>query len=203
MKTVSLSGSKRSNVGKKDAKSARVSGQVPCVVYGGKEQMFFNVPILAFEKSINSPDVYCYNLNIDGVEKKAILQDTQFHPINDSVMHADFLEIIEGKELIISIPSKLNGNSEGVKAGGKLVKGVRKLKISAKLQHVPDYIEVDVTKLNIGDTIKVKELKMDNVKFLDAQNVVVVAVRTTRAAQQAEAAAAAPAAAKKAAPAKK
>ena len=207
MKSVSLSGSPRASVGKKDAKAVRLSGQVPCVIYGGKEQAFFNLQTIELEKVLNSPEVYCFNLKLDNSEHKAILQEIQYHPINDSVTHIDFLEVIPGKEITVALPIKLHGNSEGVKAGGKLSKGLRNLKVRGLLENLPDNIAVDITNLNIGDSVKVKDISIPNVKVLEAPNVAVARVTITRNVQAnpaAEAAkAAAPAAPAKAAPAAK
>lgn len=201
MKSVSLSGSPRASVGKKDAKAVRLAGNVPCVVYGGKEQIFFNLPTIELEKALNSPEVYCFNLNVNGNEHKAILQEIQFHPINDSVTHIDFLEIIPGREITIALPVKLHGNSEGVKAGGKLSKGMRKIKVKGLLEHLPENISVDITNLNIGQAIKIKDLNLPNVKVLEAENVVVARVTVTRNVQAAATEAAKGAAPAKAAPA--
>ena len=203
MKSVSLSGSPRASVGKKDAKAVRLSGQIPCVIYGGKEQVFFNLPSIELEKALNSPEVYCFNLNVNNSDHKAILQEIQYHPINDSVIHVDFLEVLPGKEITVALPIKLHGNSEGVKAGGKLSKGLRNLKVRGLLENLPDNISVDITALNIGDSVKVKDISIPKIKVLEAPNVAVARVTITRnvqAAPGADAAKASPAAA--AAPAK-
>jgi large subunit ribosomal protein L25 len=199
MKTISLSGSLRADVGSTNAKAVRLAGHVPCVIYGGKDQKFFQVDLRHIEKCLTTPEVYCFNLDIAGEKRSAIVQEVQFHPITDAVTHVDFLEVDAKKAIRIGLPFKIVGNSEGVKAGGKLVKGLRKIKVEGFLENIPDTIEVDVTALNIGNSVKIKDLKLANVKLLDAPNVVVARVEMTRAA----AAAAAEAAKAASTPAKK
>ncbi len=208
MKNVSISGSPRVSVGKRDAKAVRSAGEIPCVIYGGTEQVYFNGVTNDFLKFIYSPEVYQFNINVSGKEYKAILQDIQFHPVTDKILHVDFLELKDNKAITIDIPVHLVGNSIGVKQGGKLIKQVRKLKVRALPADLPENITINVENLNIGQTIKVQDLKFDKLKLLDAPNVVVTAVRVTRAAvaapeaaAAAKPAAAAPAAAKAAAPA--
>jgi len=181
MKTVSLSGSPRENVGKKDAKKQRREGMVPCVMYGGKEQVPFVIEEKKFRKLIFTPEVYIINLDIAGVEHYTALQDIQYHPVTDEILHVDFLELLPDKPVIISIPVKLTGTSSGVLKGGKLNAKMRKVKIRALRDDLPDDITLDITTLEIGDSIKVSSLKMDKIEFLDPPSNVVVGVRTARA----------------------
>lgn len=185
MKAVFMSGSSRANVGKKDAKALRVDGLVPCVLYGGDSQVHFSVNETQFKPLLFTPDVHTVDLEIDGKSYKAVLQDIQYHNMNDSVLHADFLQLHENKPVIIQIPVRTSGNSAGVRAGGKLVTKLRKLKVRAFLKDLPDFINIDITPLEIGQGVKVREISVSGVTLLDAQNVDVVAVTATRASRQA------------------
>lgn len=190
MKTVTISGSARTETGKKATKAIRGKGLVPCVLYGGKEQVHFFADSREFKKVLFTPDTYNIDLAIEGKNYTAILQHSQFHPITDELIHADFFELTEGKPVTVSVPVKITGNSVGVRAGGKLVIKSRRLKVKAMPNQLPDFVQVDISNLNIGETIKVATLAIDGVTFLDAPNVVVAAVNTTRAAAAAAAEAA-------------
>lgn len=181
MKTVSLSGSKRSNVGSKDAAALRSKGQVPCVIYGGKEQIHFFTDEKNFKNIIYTPDVCLVEVEVDGSKYKTILQDAQYHRVSDKLIHADFLELIEGKPVTMQIPVKLNGQSEGVKAGGKLILKMRKLKAKGLANALPDSINISIDNLQIGGSITVGEIKVEGVELLNAKNVTVVSVQSTRA----------------------
>jgi large subunit ribosomal protein L25 len=203
MKTVSLSGSLRGNVGKKDAKMHRREFNVPCVMYGGKEQVHFVAEEKVLAKIMHSPVAYIYELSIGGKEYKTIVQDVQYHPVTDRMLHVDFMEIIPEKPVTIGIPIKVSGVAPGVLRGGKLVKKMRKLVVKALVQHLPDEIIVSIDGLEIGASIKVSDMQLENVTFLDAPSSVILAVRSARAvveeavpgAEGAVAAGAAPAAA--------
>ncbi|MEI6436143.1 MAG: 50S ribosomal protein L25 [Bacteroidota bacterium] len=201
MKTVSLSGSLRENVGKKDAKMHRKEFKVPCVMYGGKEQIHFVAGEKELMKIMHSPVVYIFNLKIAGKEHTTIVQDVQYHPVTDRMLHVDFMQILPEKPVIIGVPIKVTGTAPGVLRGGKLVKKMRKLAIKALVQHLPDEIAVSIDSLDIGNTLKVSDLTLENVTFLDPASSVIVSVQTARAvveevvpgAEGAAAAAAAPA----------
>lgn len=180
MKTVSMSGSLRGNVGKKDAKKARKDGMVPCVLYGGKEQVHFIMEEKAFKPVLFTPDAFLINLEVGGKKHDVILQDVQYHPVTDSLLHADFMEIIPGKTVKVSIPILITGVSKGVLRGGKLVKKFRKLLVKGLVENIPDNIEVDITKLEIGAAIKVSDIKVKNIDLLDPPSAMVVTVRTAR-----------------------
>lgn len=190
MKTVTLSGSSRANVGKVDAKELRAKGHVPCVIYGGKEQIHFHADERAFTPVIFTPNAHIVEVNLDGKVYKTVLQEAQYHRINDKLIHADFLEIIDGKPVTVEIPVRLNGQSEGVKKGGKLVLKLRKLKARGLANVLPDYIDINIEKLDIGSSVAVGDINIDGVTLLNAKNVSVVSVQTTRAAAAADAAAA-------------
>ena len=180
MKTVSLSGSPRENVGKKDAKKNRKLGKVPCVLYGGKEQTHFLAEEKDFKNIIFTPEVSLINLSIDGKEMLAVLQDIQYHPVTDRILHVDFLEVFPGKPVIVAIPVKLAGTAPGVMKGGKLKLKIRKMRVSALAENLPDQIVIDISKLEIGNSVKVNEVSGDNLTFLDNASSVVVGVYTAR-----------------------
>ncbi|MDD4847939.1 MAG: 50S ribosomal protein L25 [Bacteroidales bacterium] len=180
MKSVSLSGSRRENVGKKDAKMLRNKGLVPAVIYGGKDQLFFSVSEKEFDKVYFSPEVFAINLDIDGVKKTATIQEVQIHPTKDEPIHIDFLEVIDGKPITVALPIVITGTAPGVLRGGKLTKKARKLRVSGLLNDVPENITVDISTLNVGDAIRVKDIKKEGLTFLDFPSNVVVTVRTAR-----------------------
>jgi large subunit ribosomal protein L25 len=186
MKTVSLSGSLRESVGKKDAKKHRREGKVPCVLYGGKDQVHFVVNELDFNKLIFTADVYLVTIDVAGKTYQAILQDVQFHPVTDKVLHADFLLAVEGKPVIIGLPVRFEGNVPGVMAGGRLIKKMRKVIVKGQVGDMPDFIMVDMSGLHIGQSVKIKDLEIENVEFLDNPNAVVVMVKTARGAEELE-----------------
>jgi large subunit ribosomal protein L25 len=181
MKSVTLSGSLRTNVGKVNAKAVREKGNVPCVIYGGKEQIHFEADIRAFKPVIFTPNAHIVEIDLGGKVYKTVLQEAQYHKINDKLIHADFLEIVDGKPVTANIPVIIVGQSEGVKKGGKLVLKVRKLKARGIAATLPDSIEIDITKLDIGDSIAVGDIKVEGATLLNAKNVSVVSVATTRA----------------------
>ena len=184
MKTVSMSGSLRENVGKKDARKVRLEGKVPCVLYGGTEQLHFSVPEKDFKNVIFTPEVCFIDLTIDGKEFKASLKDVQYHPVTDNILHVDFLEIIEGKTIIMSIPLVVTGSSTGVLRGGKLIRKLRRIKVKGLPHLIPDNITIDITDLDIGDSVKVSSLKSEGIEFLDSKNIELVAVKMTRAVEE-------------------
>jgi large subunit ribosomal protein L25 len=182
MKKVSLSGSLRESVGKKDAKKHRREGKIPCVLYGGDKQVSFVLNELDFHKLIFTTDIFLLKLKIDKKEYRAILQDVQYHPVTDKVLHADFLEVKEGKPITVGLPVRFFGNVPGVMAGGRLIQKMRKVLVNGLAEDIPDYIEVDMSGLHIGDNIKIKDLKIDKLEFLDHESAVVVLVKTARGA---------------------
>ncbi len=181
MKAVQLSGSLRTNVGKVNAKAVREKGNVPCVIYGGKEQIHFEADIRAFKPVIFTPNAHIVEIDLGGKVYRTVLQEAQYHKINDKLIHADFLEIQEGKPVTANIPVIIVGQSEGVKKGGKLVVKMRKLKARGIADKLPDTIEIDITKLDIGGSIAVGDINVADTTLLNAKNVSVVSVTTTRA----------------------
>jgi large subunit ribosomal protein L25 len=182
MKTVQLSGSPRANVGKKDAKAVRNSGNVPCVLYGTGEQIYFSVRGVDMEKIVFSPDVYQIELDLDGTKKKAIIQELQIHPVKDTVQHVDFLELVDDKEVKVEIPVVLTGRSKGVLSGGRLQQVFRRLRVQGLPKDIPASIELDITPLNIGHSIRVSSIQKPGIKVLNASNAVVVSVKMARGA---------------------
>lgn len=180
MKSVALSGNKRAERGTSNAKSLRREEKVPCVIYGGKENVHFTVNEIAFGKLIHTPEVFFINLDIDGTAIKAIIKDVQYHPVTDRVMHVDFLEVTENKAVTVKLPVKLVGASKGVLNGGKLRMVTRKLEINGLPSALPEFIEIDITNVKIGQSIKVGEIKGEGLTFLDAANAVVIAVKRSR-----------------------
>jgi large subunit ribosomal protein L25 len=185
MKKVSVSGSLRENVGKKDAKALRREGLVPCVLYGGEKQISFSLPVLAFKDIIYTPDSCIVNLDIDGKKYDVILQDAQFHPVTDKVIHCDFLQVFDEKPVKIDIPIELTGDSPGVIKGGKLITKLRKLRVKGLMDALPDRITIDISKLEIGDSVQVGELEYKDIEFLNPHNAVVVIVKSARAVMMA------------------
>jgi large subunit ribosomal protein L25 len=180
MKRVSMSGSPRENVGKKDAKAQRRAGNVVCVMYGGEEQVAFTLPEKKFDKIIFTPEVFLVDLEIAGKKYVALLQDVQYHPVTDRVLHADFLQVLEDKAISVSLPVVLTGASIGVKNGGRLTQKMRKLRMKGLVKDMPDNVVIDITKLRIGMGIQVKDIELENITFLDNPANVVVSVKTAR-----------------------
>jgi len=189
MKTFDIKGTERKDVGKKATKELRKNELVPCVLYGNGENIHFSVEKKAFQYLIYTPNVYIVNIDIDGKSQKAIMQDVQFHAVSDEIEHVDFLAITDDKLVNIVIPVKLNGLAEGVKQGGKLMLKLRKLRVRGIAANFPDTLDIDVSKLNLGKSIKVGELAFDNLELLDPKNAVVTTVRLTRSAMSAKGAA--------------
>ena len=186
MKKVSLSGSLRENVGKKDAADQRRQGLVPAVIYGGSEQVHFCLVVNDANSLVFTPNVYTIEIEIAGKKYNVILQDKQMHPITDKVTHMDFMEIQEGKAVRINIPVSLSGQSKGVLNGGKLSQSYRSLKVSGMESDLPDAVDVDITPLKIGDKVRVADLNVPGITFLDAESSVVVAVGAARGASDEE-----------------
>ena len=185
MKTVVVKGQKRTALGKKESKKLREQEIVPAVLYGGEEPIHFAVPFSELRKLIYTPSVYLIDLDIDGEIYQALMQDVQWHAVEEQVLHVDFLRIEENKPVKIEVPIEVTGLAKGIKAGGKLKTNLRRLKVKALAKDLPDNIVIDVTKLGIGQNIKVAELTSGNLEFLDNKSNVVVAVVVTRAAKSA------------------
>lgn len=186
MKTVSLSGSPRENVGKKGAASLRTEERVPAVIYGGKKQIHFSITVNEAKKLVFTPNVYLVEIEVSGKSYKVILQEVQSHPVTDRVLHLDFLEISDEKQFKIKLPVRLIGFSRGVRNGGTLRQNFRKLKVMGLAKDMPEAIEIDISPIKIGDKRRVSDLAFNGLKFLDPSNAVVVGVQTARAAIEEE-----------------
>ena len=187
MKTFELAGVAREGLGKKAAKQYRKGSEIPCVLYGGKEVVHFNVKNENVRKLIYTPEIYLVNLTIAGKAYTAIMKDSQFHPVSGDTLHIDFLEVFADKHMIMEVPVVLQGLAEGVKAGGKLVLETRKLKVKALYKDIPEKLVINVETLGLGKTIQVGSLSFENLELLTAKNNVVCAVKLTRAARGAAA----------------
>jgi len=183
MKSIEIKGALRKATGKKDSQKLRKEEKTPCVLYGGTENVHFSVEKLSLKKLVYTPNVYMVNLDIEGSKHSAILKELQFNPTTDEVSHIDFLETFEDKPVEISIPVELKGLAAGVKAGGKLQTLNRKLKVRALPKYLPDTLDVDVTKLALGKSIKVGDVSFENIELLNVKNTVIAAVKLTRAAK--------------------
>lgn len=182
MKTLTISGKLRAEIGKSSSRLLRKEENVPCVIYGGKENIHFFAHKNSFKNLIYTPDAHIVNLDLEGKTLKAVMKEVQFHPVTDEIMHIDFVEVFDNKPVIIDVPIKITGDSPGVKAGGKLRIKLRKLKVKGLMSNIPDSIVVDISKLNIGQSIKVGELSYDNIELLDSVKSLVLAVAVARGA---------------------
>ncbi len=181
MKSLEIIGYKRANLGKSDAKKLRAEGRVPCVLYGGKEQVHFETPMINFRDLVYTSDVHYVNISVDGEKQaQAILQDIQFHPVSEVIMHADFLELKPGKHISMEIPVRTTGNAPGVAEGGKLYINQKYLLVKALPKDMPEEILVDISKLKLGSSLKVGELETGDFEILTSELVSVVSVETPR-----------------------
>jgi large subunit ribosomal protein L25 len=209
MKTVEIIGYKRANLGKSDSQRLRENGHVPCVLYGGESQIHFYAPMLLFRELVYTNEAHFVHLNIEGEEHEAILQEVQVHPVSEILLHVDFLKMASDRKIKMNIPIRLVGQAPGVAKGGTMVSKRTSLKVSGFPKDLPDHIDVDVKELDFHHAIKVGDLKIEGLDFLDPKQSSIAVVEVPRAAKLAaedaakasEAAAAAPAAGAAAAPA--
>lgn len=198
MKEINVSGQKRTDLGKKASKLLRKEGLIPCNIYGEAKgenglpvAMSFVAPMTELRKVVYTPHIYVVNLNIDGEEKKAVLKELQFHPVTDALLHVDFYEINETKDITIGIPVKLNGLAQGVRDGGRISLSIRKINVTAPYKVIPEQLDIDVTNLGLGKSIKVGSLSFEGLKIATSPEVIVCSVKATRASRSAAAAEAA------------
>ena len=182
MQTVKLSGSSRENVGKKISKELRREGLVPAVLYGGSEQLHLAFDRKKVSKLVFTPNVYQIELELDGGNRKAIIQEVQFHPVTDEILHVDMLELFDDKPVKMKLPVRIVGNSIGVRNGGKLLVNFRKIDVRALPSALPDAVEVDISPLRIGFGIRIKEVSIDGVELLNDPNAMLVQVAVSRGA---------------------
>ena len=187
MKSITNNGSQRESVGKVATKALRNAGMVPCVVYGGDKPVHFSAPELSFKNLIYTPDVHTVVIVLeDGVKVNAILQDIQFHPVTDRILHMDFYQIYDDKEVMMEIPVRITGNSRGVKNGGVLRVVTRKLRVKALPANLPDFIEADITEMKIGEKMYITDVPSDNFIIQHTDNTVICQIRTSRVAVEDE-----------------
>jgi large subunit ribosomal protein L25 len=191
MKTVEIVGYKRANLGKSESKRLRQEGNVPCVLYGGGQQVHFYAPMILFRELVYTNEAHFVHLNIEGDEYKAILQEVQFHPVSEIILHADFLKIDENRKIKMNIPTRLVGRAPGVDKGGLLVRKRATLKVYGYPKDMPDHIDVDVSTLDFHHAVKVGDMKIPGLEFLDPKQSPIAAVEVPRAAKMAAEAAAA------------
>ncbi|ACU08977.1 LSU ribosomal protein L25p [Flavobacteriaceae bacterium 3519-10] len=189
MKSITIQGTKRENVGKKSTKALRDAELVPCVVYGGAETLNFSAEERSFKGLVYTPEAHTVSIEVDGNTIPAVLQDIQFHPLTDKILHADFYQLDENKPVVMEVPVRLTGRSKGVVAGGAMRQSFRKLKLKALPANLPDEIVVDVTPLKIGSKLYVGDIPTENFTFMHPDNAVVVAVKMSRTASKGGAAA--------------
>ena len=196
MKTISVIGSGRTEVGKRATNELRKQGMVPCCLYGEKKDengnpvaTAFGVTVEGLRKLIYSPDIFVVELTIDGVAHKAVMREIQFHPVKDNVLHVDFYEITDEKPIVMAVPVKLEGLAAGVRAGGKLVQLQRRLKVKALYTNIPEKLVIDVTSLELAKSIKCGELSFENLELVTPKEALVCSVKATRASAAAAAAA--------------
>lgn len=188
MKEINVSGKKREDLGKKASKQLRKEGYVPCNIYGAAQAdgkpvaLAFAAPMSELRKVVYTPHIYVINLNIDGEDHTAILKELQFHPVTDALLHVDFYAVNDQKPITIGIPVKLVGLAQGVRDGGRMNLSVRKVSVTAPYQRIPEHLDIDVTNLKIGKSIKVGQLKFEGLEMATPKDVVVCSVKMTRAA---------------------
>lgn len=188
MKTVALTGELRSELGSKSSRALRNEGKVPCVLYGGSELVHFFIYSPDFKNLVYTPNMYKVQLTIEGKKYQAILQDMQFHPVNEAIIHADFLLVDDQKQVTVSIPVKVTGNSPGVRSGGKLIQKVMRLKVKGLISNIPDSVDVNIDTLDLGQSIKIKQISIPNIDILDSKDNAIVTVKMTRNVVKEEAA---------------
>ena len=181
MKSLAITGALRAAQSKQETKALRAEGKVPCVLYGGKEQVHFSVPALSLKSLVYTPDVHLVDINIDGKTHRAVMKELQFNTVNDRLIHIDFMAVQDDKQVTVEIPVRLKGTPVGVRAGGQMLHKMRKLKISALPKDLPDQFEIKVDDMQIGQTVRVRDMKLDGVTFLDIPAAAIVAVKTARA----------------------
>lgn len=184
MRTIEINAQPREKTGKGETKKLRKEGNVPCVMYGGEETMHFYSQENDFNELVYTPNVYIITINIKGEKYKAVLKEIQFHPVTDKISHIDFIQVFEDKPVTVIVPVNLTGDSVGLKAGGKLRLKRRRLTIKGKIDDLPDKLDIDISDLDIGQTIKVNELSYDGIEILDPPRAMVVAVISSRLAMK-------------------
>ena len=182
MKSVEIQGTLRTDIGSKYAQAERKAGNVPCVIYGGEAPVHFSAPILAFKSLVYTPEAKTATITVDGKTVEAVIQDMQFHPVTDALIHIDFIQLVEGKAVTMNIPVVLNGQARGVLNGGKLKMVLRTLSVRALPNEMPESIELNITNLRIGKSIRVSDVVPAGYEILNADTAVIVTIKKARGA---------------------
>ena len=185
MKSITIKGSERENVGKKATKAVRDAGMVPCVIYGGNQPVHFVADERAFKDLVYTPNAHTVVVELNGTSYNVIMQDIQFHPVSDKILHIDFFQLSDDKEIIMEVPVKITGTSPGVLLGGVLRLNQRRLKVKALPKNLPDFVEASISELQMGNKLYVTKLETNNFKLMHPDNTVVCQVRISRAAMKA------------------
>jgi large subunit ribosomal protein L25 len=185
MKSITIKGSERENVGKKATKAVRDAGMVPCVIYGGNQPVHFVADERAFKDLVYTPNAHTVVVELNGTSFNVIMQDIQFHPVSDKILHIDFFQLSDDKEIVMEVPVKITGTSPGVLLGGVLRLNQRRLKVKALPKNLPDFIEASISELEMGNKLYVTKLPTNNFKLMHPDNTVVCQVRISRAAMKA------------------
>lgn len=180
MKSLTLEGTIREELGSKSAKQLRRDGHVPCVIYGGEEPVHFSAPAGDFRNLVYTPEAYVTEVKLGDKTVKAVMRDIQFHPVTDDIEHIDFIQLVDGKAVAVEVPVNLIGNARGVRNGGKLKINIRKLKVKATEENLPESIDLNIENLRIGQSVKVGEVKKEGFEVLNAENAVIVSIKTSR-----------------------
>ena len=185
MKSITIKGQERENVGKKATKAVRDAGMVPCVIYGGDQPVHFAADKRAFKDLVYTPNAHTVVVELEGKKIDAILQDIQFHPVSDAILHIDFFQLQDDREVVMEVPVKVVGKSPGVMAGGVLRLAQRRLKVKALPKNLPDFVTADISPLEMGNKLYITKLDSTDFKFMHPDNTVVCQVRISRAAMKA------------------
>ncbi|MBN2665584.1 MAG: 50S ribosomal protein L25/general stress protein Ctc [Bacteroidales bacterium] len=180
MKTIEIKGSIRTELGKKSSKKTRKEGNVPCVIYGSEQNIHFHTHENSFKNLVYTPDAHIVNLDLDGKQYKVVMKDIQFHPVTDKITHVDFVQIFDEKPILISLPIDIKGDSVGVKAGGKLRIKKRHLKVRGLAKDIPESLPIDITDVRINHSVKVGDLRYDNIELIDPKITTILSVATSR-----------------------
>lgn len=185
MKSITIKGQERESVGKKATKALRDAGMVPCVIYGGKQPVHFAAEDKAFKSLVYTPNAHTVVVDLNGKTTDAILQDIQFDPVSDKILHIDFFQLDDKKEIIMEVPVKITGTSPGVLLGGELRLNQRRLKVKALPKNLPDFVEANISELQMGNKLYITKVETNNFKLMHPDNTVVCQVKISRAAMKA------------------
>jgi large subunit ribosomal protein L25 len=186
MKTITIEGQIRTEFGKAATRQLRSEEKVPAVIYGGAKEINFSAPASAFKNVVYTPDFMLTEINVDGASYQCVLKDLQFDKVSDSLIHVDFLELVDDKKVIVNIPIKFTGVPAGVKEGGKLVVKMKSLKVKALPKHLLENIEMDLTELQLNENVRVQDVKVPDMEVMNSPRIPVASVTMTRQLKQEE-----------------